>query len=101
MENQLLIRKSSIFVKEDIIGKEEFEIQNIHLTMNYYKFVSRFNVANFISFNVVDTILGSNWMKTLGMFILNGKNKILTFPYEVKKISLQDFIVDSRIGIPT
>jgi hypothetical protein len=58
--NQLLIPNSSIFVKKDIYGKEQFEIQDLLLSIDDYKFVSQFNVANFIGFNIVDIFLGSN-----------------------------------------
>jgi hypothetical protein len=69
----LLIPESSIFVKKDTSGQEQFEIQDLQLLIDDYKVVSQFNVANFISFNNVDIILGSNWMETLGTFILNVK----------------------------
>jgi hypothetical protein len=92
--NQLLIPESSIFVKKDTSGKEQFEIQDLQLSIDDYKFVSQFNVVN-IYFNNIDIILGSNWMETLGTFILNIKKKFLTISYEEKKITLQDFIVES------
>jgi hypothetical protein len=40
-------------------------------------------------------------METLGTFILNVKKKFLTISYEEKKITLQDFIVETCIEIPS
>jgi hypothetical protein len=50
---------------------------------------------------IIDIILGSTWMETLGTFILNMKKKFLTFSYKKKKITLQDFTMKSCSEAPS
>ena len=93
MENQLLIQKSSIVEKRYNYDAKQYEITNLQLTINEYKFTSQFNVST-IYLNEVDIILGSPWMETLGSVILNMKKNILTFSYK-KQITLQDVSMKS------
>ena len=73
LENELLIPESSIVEKRYCYDAKQYEIMNLQLTINEYKFPSQFNVST-IYLNKVDIILGSPWMETLGLAILNMKN---------------------------
>ena len=70
LENQLLILESSIVEKRYNYDVKQYEIMNLQLTINEYKFTSQLNVST-IYLNEVDIILGSPWMETLGSIILN------------------------------
>ena len=61
---------------------------------------SKFIVSSLWSFDG-DIILGLPWIKTLGNFILNAKNKFLTFSYKRKRITFQDITMKSEIEPPT
>jgi hypothetical protein len=64
------------------------------LNIGDYTFVSPFTVGSLWS-DDGDILLGSPWIETLGSFILNTRNKFLTFSYKKKKITLQDVKLDS------
>jgi hypothetical protein len=72
---------------------KQYETTYLQLNIGDYTFVSQFTVVSLWS-NEVDILLGSPWMETLGSFILNTKNKFLTFSYKKKKITLQDIKLD-------
>ena len=46
--------------------------------------------------NLVDIMLGSNWLKTLGMFIINEKWKFMALFYGKNKITVHDL----SVGVP-
>ena len=48
-----------------------------------------------------DIILGSQWMETLGSFILNVNKRFLIFHYKKKKITLQDFSMKLKMEAPS
>ena len=88
--NQLVIPESNIIETNfvDTIDKQ-YDINNLQPSIGDYTFISQF-IMNSLFFNDSDIVLGSPWMETLGSFILNAKNKFLTFSYKKKKITLQD-----------
>ena len=88
-KNQLLIPESSVIEKRYTYGDKQYEIIDLQLTIDEYKFTSQLNVVT-IYLNEVDIILGSPWMETQGTFILNTKKKFLTFSYKKKNTILQD-----------
>ena len=67
----------------------EYEIKNLQVTIDGYRYISQFNVTQLIKRDV-GIVLGSPWLETLGNFILNMEIKFLTFSYKKKKVTLQD-----------
>ena len=65
LKKQLLIPQSSIVEKRYKYDAKQYEVTNLQLRINKYKFICQFNVLN-IYLNEVDIILGSPWMETLG-----------------------------------
>jgi hypothetical protein len=93
--NQILIPEPSIIEKKNTFGNEQYEIKDLQLTIDDYKFISQFNVTTMYR-EGVNIILGSPWIETLGTFILNMKKKFLSFSYKKKKITLQDVTMKSN-----
>jgi hypothetical protein len=91
--NQLLIPKSNIIEEIDLWNEKKYSISKLQLNMGEYIFVSQFVVKSMWK-DDGDIILGSSWMEALGTFILNMKNKFLTFSYKNKKITLQDVTLE-------
>jgi hypothetical protein len=91
--NQLLIPKSNIIEEIDLWKEKKYNINKLKLNMGEYIFVSQFIVKSMWK-DDGDIILGSSWMEALGTFILNMKNKFLTFSYKNKKITLQDVTLE-------
>ena len=89
LKKQLLIPQSSIVEKIYKYDAKQYEVTNLQLRINKYKFTCQFNVLN-IYLNEVDIILSSPLMETLGSVILNMRKKCLTFSYKKKKITLHD-----------
>ena len=82
--NQLVIPESNIIEKLHCFGNKKYDLTNLQLNIGDYTFISHFLVQTLRS-DQGDIILGSPWMETLGYFILNTKNKFLTFSYKKKK----------------
>jgi hypothetical protein len=89
--NQLQIPKSSI---EKVKLWNEDKINNLSLRIDNYIFESQF-IVKIIDLEDVYIVLGFDWMETLGMLFLNAQNKILTFFYKKKRITSQDFTMES------
>ena len=85
LANQLQVLESSI-VKNT---QNEDQISELPLQIDDYNFASQFIVAA-IDDNLVDVMLGSNWLETLGMFIVNAKQKFMTFFHGKNKIMVHD-----------
>ena len=83
MANQLIIPKTSIIETKDLFGNK-YDIKDLSLTLEDYKFVSNFEVTTIYE-KEVDIILGSTWLETLGSLILNLEKKFLMFSYKKKK----------------
>ena len=73
---------------------KQYEVTNLQLRINKYKFTCQFNVLN-IYLNEFDIILVSPSMETLGSVILNMWKKCLTFSYKKKQITLHDVSMKS------
>jgi hypothetical protein len=97
--NQLLILEPSIIKRKTLLEKK-YEIKDLQVTIDGYKFISKFNVTPMFDKDI-DIILGSTWLETLGTFILNMKKKFLTFSYRKKKITLQDITMRSCSVAPS
>jgi len=82
--NQLVIPKSNISEKVDCFDKKHYNITNLQLNIEDYTFTSQFSIQTLWN-DQGDIIMGSPSMETLGSFILNMKNKFLTFSYKKKK----------------
>ena len=68
--NQLQVCESSVEKNE----WNEDQINELELTIGNYNFTSQFTVAA-IDHTLIDIMIGSNWMDTLGIVILNTKRK--------------------------
>jgi len=94
--NQLVIPKSNISEKIGLWNKKQYDISNLQLNIGDYTFVSPFIVGSLWS-DDGDILMSSPWIETLRSFILNTRNKFLTFSYKKKKIMLQDIKLDSNL----
>jgi hypothetical protein len=88
LANQLMVLESNIIENDMCLSDERYEIKNLQLSSGDYKFIGQFNVVSMYQ-DVVDIILGSTWVDTLGTFIFNTRIKFFTFSYKKKKITLQ------------
>jgi len=88
--NRLVIPESNISEVVDFWDKKLYEVSDLQLNIGDYTFVSKFIVRSLWS-NDSDIILGSSWMETLGTFILNTKNKFLTFSHKKKMTMCRTF----------
>ena len=91
-----MIPESNIREELDFLDKKRTEISVLQLSVGDYMVTSKFIVSSLWSFDR-DIILGLPWIKTLGTFILNAKNKFLTFSYKQKRIIFQDFTMKSYL----
>ena len=73
----------------------EDQINELPLQNDDYNCASQFIVAA-IDDNLVDIMLGSNWLKTLGTFIVNAKQKFVTFFHGNNKITVHAL----SVGVP-
>ena len=74
---------------------------NLHkLYVDDYKVLTQFSIVLVVSLeqHMVDIILGSTWLDTLGTFMFNTREKFLTFPYKKKKVTFQDVTMKSSSG---
>jgi hypothetical protein len=89
LANQLMVLEPNIIENDTCLFDGKYEIKNLQLSIDEYKFIGQFNVVSMYQGNV-DIILGSTWVDTLGTFIFNTRRKFLTFSYKKKKFTLQD-----------
>ena len=89
-----MIPESNIGEGIEFWDMKQFEISGLQLNVGDYMIKLKFIVSSLWSFDG-DIILGLPWIKALGTFILNSKKKFLIFSYKNKKITLQDFTINS------
>jgi hypothetical protein len=87
LANQLMVLEPNIIENNTCLFDGKYEIKNIQLSIDEYKFIGQFNVVSMYQ-GSVDIILGSTWVDTLGTFMFNTKRKFLTFSYKKKKFTL-------------
>jgi hypothetical protein len=87
LANQLMVFESNIIENDTCLFDGKYEIKNLQLSIDEYKFIGQFNVVSMYQ-GSVDIILGSTWVDTLGTFIFNTRIIFLTFSYKNKKFTL-------------
>ena len=100
MVNQLMVLERNIIENNMCLFDGKYEIKNLQLSIDEYKFIGQFNVVSMYQGNV-DIILGSTWVDTLGTFMFNTRKKFLTFSYKKKKFTLQDATIKSISKAPS
>jgi hypothetical protein len=100
LANQLMVLEPNIIENDTCIFDEKYEIKNLQLSIDEYKFIGQFNMVSMYQ-GSVDIILGSTWVDTLGTFIFNTRKKFLTFSYKKKKTTLQDVTMKSISEAPS
>jgi hypothetical protein len=100
LTNQLMVLEPNIIEKDTCLFDGKYEIKNLQLSIDEYKFIGQFNVVSMYQ-GSVDIILGSTWVDTLGTVIFNTRRKFLTFSYKKKKFTLQDAIMKSISEAPS
>jgi hypothetical protein len=100
LANQLLIPKTNIIEKVDIVCKRQYKIKDLQATIDDYEYTSQFNVTTMYK-EEIDIILGLIWFEKLGTFILNMENFFLMFSYKKKKRTFQDIAVKSDSIVPS
>jgi hypothetical protein len=100
LANQLRILEPNIIENKTCLFDGEYEIKNLQLSIDKYKFIGQFNVVSIYE-DSVDIILGSTWVDTLGTFMFNTRRKFLTFSYKKKKFTLQDATMKSISEAPS
>ena len=88
LANQLLIPELSIGVKKNIFDQKEYKISDLQVTIGHYDYISQFHVVRMD--RNTDIILDQPWFKDLGIFMLNIKKQVLTFPYKGKMVMFRD-----------
>jgi hypothetical protein len=100
LANQLMVLEPNIIENKTCLFDGKYEIKNLQLSIDKYKFIGQFNVVSMYQ-DSVDIILGSTWVDTLGTFMFNTKRKFLTFSYKKKKFTLQDATMKSISEAPS
>jgi hypothetical protein len=100
LANQLMVLEPNIIENETCLFDGKYEIKNLQLSIDEYKFIGQFNVVSMYQ-GSVDIILGSTWVDTLVSFIFNTRRKFLTFSYKKKKFTLQDATMKSISEAPS
>jgi hypothetical protein len=100
LANQLMVLESNIIENDTCLFDGKYEIKNLQLSIDEYKFIAQFNVVSIYE-DSVDIILGSTWVDTLGTFMFNTRRKFLTFSYKKKKFTLQDATMKSISEAPS
>jgi hypothetical protein len=100
LANQLMVLETNIIENKTCLFDGKYEIKNLQLSIDKYKFIGQFNVVSIYE-DSVDIILGSTWVDTLGTFMFNTKRKFLTFSYKKKKFTLQDATMKSISEAPS
>ena len=101
LENQLILSESDIIDNNTILSNDKYELKNLQLFVDYCKDLTQFNIVSVVSLeqDMVDIILGSAWLDTLGTFMFNTRKKFLTFPYKKKKVTYQDVTMKPSSGV--
>ena len=73
LANQLMVLETNIIENKTCLFDGKYEIKNLQLSINEYKFIAQFNVVSIYEDNV-DIILGSTWVDTLSTFVFNTNN---------------------------
>jgi hypothetical protein len=100
LANQLMVLEPNIIENKTRLFDGKYEIKNLQLSIDKYKFIGQFNVVSMYQ-DSVDIILGSTWVDTLGTFMFNTKRKFLTFSYKKKKFTLHDATMKSISEAPS
>ena len=96
-----MLSKSDIIDNNMILSDEKCELNNLQLYVDDYKVLTQFSIVSVVSLEQdrVDIILGSAWLDTLGTFMFNTREKLLTFPYKNKKVTFLDVTMNSSSGV--